>query len=419
MTPWWVRRWRPTLVALLVVAAVGVGTAPVPPPEEAAAAGPSLPRPAEVAGGAPGPVALPAVRARAFVLADEETGQVLLERSSSRPRPMASTTKVMTALLTLERLPQRRVVAIGPGPVAVGGESLRLRVGERLTVRQLLLALMLKSANDAAAALAEAVDGSQAAFARRMNRRAAALGLRATRFVTPHGLDRPGHHTSARDLARLWEVAMRRADFRALVATRRAAIPGGGLLRRFPNRNQLLFTYRWTEGGKTGFTSQARRCLVASASRGGRRLVAVALGSLDAFTDVHALFEYGFNALVRVRLSARDGTATVRGGGRAERWQVTASVDALVRRDLLGRVVAVPAPAPAPGGGGPGSTAPGPGGSPPVWLAAGGRLLAPLPVRRLGSAPPDGGAGAGFRPGPVPAGTTAAVIDPFLAQAAA
>jgi len=406
-----VRRWRPALVALLVVAAVGAGPAPLAPD---AVAGPSVPRPVEVTGAPPGPVALPRIGARAFVLADQETGQVLLERAAARPRPMASTTKVMTALLTLERLPQRRVVVIGPGPVAVGGESLRLRVGERLTVRQLLLALMLKSANDAAVALAEAVDGSQATFARRMNRRAAALGLTATRFVTPHGLDRPGHHTSARDLARLWEVAMRRADFRALVGTRRAAIPGTGPFRRFPNRNQLVFTYRWTEGGKTGFTNLARRCLVASASRGGRRLVAVALGSPDAFTDVHALFEYGFNALVRVRLAARGRAVTVRTGAAANRWQAAADVDALVRRDLLGRVGAVPAP----GGAGPGAGTP-----PRMWLAAGGTLLAPLPLRPLdgatapGPAPP--GAGEGFRPGPVPVGAATGVIDSFLAQRAA
>jgi len=406
------RRWRPALVALLVAAALGAGPVPLSPD---AAAGPAIPRPPAVAGAPPGPVALPAVRARAFVLADEETGQVLLERAAVQERPMASTTKVMTALLTLERLPQSRVVVTGPGPVAVGEESLRLRVGERLTVRQLLLALMLKSANDAAAALAEAVDGSQAGFVRRMNRRAAALGLAATHFVTPHGLDRPGHHTSARDLARLWEVAMRRADFRALVGTRRAAIPGSGPTRRFPNRNQLLFTYRWTEGGKTGFTNLARRCLVASASRGGRRLVAVALGSPDAFTDVQALFEYGFNALVRVRLASGGQPVTVRIGGRADRWQAAADVDALVRRDLLGLVVAVPAPTRA------GSGASGSGVPPRVWLAAGGTLLAPLPLRALDSAvaPPDGGAGEGFRPGPVPAGAATGVVDAFLAQGAA
>src|SRR4030095_14083203 len=109
---------------------------------------------------------------------------------------------VMTALLAFERLDERKVVTIGSGPPKVGGEALRLRPGERLTVRELLLGLMLKSANDAGVAIAEAVDGSEAAFVRRMNRKAAALRLSATHYVTPYGLDRPGHQTSARDLAR-------------------------------------------------------------------------------------------------------------------------------------------------------------------------------------------------------------------------
>jgi D-alanyl-D-alanine carboxypeptidase len=226
-----------------------------------------------VPGAEQGAVAAPRVKARAVILADESTGQVLFERNASSARAMASTTKVMTALLALERLDEQKVVVIGAGPPQVGEESLRLRQGERLTVRQLLLGLLLKSANDAGAALAEAVDGSEAAFVRRMNRKAAALRLSATHYVTPYGLDRPGHQTSARDLARLWEVAMRRPDFRSLVATKAARLPGGPLsLRRFVTTNQLLGSYRWTVGGKTGFTNRAGRCLVASASRGGRRL---------------------------------------------------------------------------------------------------------------------------------------------------
>jgi D-alanyl-D-alanine carboxypeptidase len=467
-------RWRrrPTaalLVAVLVVApgataATAAPGAPPAAPKPAAAspaaagrAGPgpaALGSPAAVAGGvaqdpwpgaagpAPGPVAQPRVVARAAILADESTGQVLFERAARQPRAMASTTKVMTALLTLERLDQRRVVVIGAGPPKVGEESLRLRRGERLTVRQLLLGLLVKSANDAGVALAEAVDGSEAAFVRRMNRRAAELRLTATHYVTPYGLDRPGHQTSARDLAHLWETAMRRADFRALVATRSGHLPGGpARLRQFVTTNQLLGAYRWTVGGKTGYTNRAGRCLVASASRGGRRLVAVALGSTDAFADVRSLFEYGFSRFVRVRLAAQ-GQAVAPGPARPAALQVQADVDAMVRLDQLGAVRLAAA--------GSDGTAAGAGSG---WFMAGRRRLVPVRLGRLPAAGPAptstlaaapssavppatpapaaaGGAGSGggplgatlvvgavARPWPVPPGAPAPTIDAFLRRA--
>jgi serine-type D-Ala-D-Ala carboxypeptidase (penicillin-binding protein 5/6) len=422
------------------VLAAGPLAAATGPPTVVAAA-PAVARPGVVAGqgvaagsGAVGP---PRVKARAAVLADESTGQVLFERNATAARAMASTTKVMTALLTLERLDERRVVVIGAGPPRVGEESLRLHKGERLTVRQLLLGLLVKSANDAGAALAEAVDGSEAAFVRRMNRKAATLRLAATHYVTPYGLDRPGHQTSARDLGRLWEVAMRRADFRSLVATRAARIPGGPLsLRRFVTTNQLLGSYRWTVGGKTGFTNRAGRCLVASASRGGRRLVAVALGSPDAFADVQALFEYGFSKFVRVRL-ARRGQPVSLAPGRPAELQAGADVDALVRLDHLAQVRLAPA------AGDPGSAAATSGDTASAWFLGGGRRLARLPLARApgagtaptptpttpapstgvasGSGGPSGAvlvAGTVVRVWAVPPGAAAPVIDPFLRRGA-
>jgi serine-type D-Ala-D-Ala carboxypeptidase (penicillin-binding protein 5/6) len=399
------------------------------------------------------PVAGQGVAARAAILADESTGQVLFDRNSGVARAMASTTKVMTALLTLERLDERRVVVIGSGPPRVGEESLRLRKGERLTVRQLLLGLLVKSANDAAVALAEAVDGSEAAFVRRMNRKAAALRLGATHYVTPYGLDRPGHQTSARDLGRLWEVAMRRADFRSLVATGAARLPGGPLsLRRFVTSNELLGSYRWTVGGKTGFTNRAGRCLVASASRGGRRLVAVALGSPNAFTDVRALFEYGFSKFVRVRLAQR-GQPVSAAPGRPATLQTGADADALVRLDQLTKVRLLPAPGPAGQDAGPGAAGSGgsgasggvagsSGGGTSAWFVGGGQRLARVslvPVAAGGAAPtstpaaaapstgatgsggPTGAtlvAGTTVRVWPVPPGAPPPAIDPLLRRAA-
>jgi len=390
-------------------------------------------QPAVLAGGQVA-VAAPRVRARAVILADESTGQVLFEQNASLPRAMASTTKVMTALLALERLDEEKVVVIGPGPPKVGEESLRLRQGERLTIRQLLLGLLVKSANDAGVALAEAVDGSEAAFVRRMNRKAAALRLSATHYATPYGLDRPGHQTSARDLARLWEVAMSRADFRAIVAMKAARIPGIPLsLRRFVSTNQLLGSYRWTVGGKTGFTNRAGRCLVASASRGGRRLVAVALGSPNAFPDVQALFDYGFSKFVRVRLAERGQPVSV-ASGRPAAFQAGADADALVRLDQLNQVrLTVSEGAP--------------GGAASAWfnggrqrlvrvplakVPAGGAALtstltSPTPSNGTATSTPSGSGsttadpqavtlttGTAVRPWPVPPGTPAPAINPFL-----
>jgi serine-type D-Ala-D-Ala carboxypeptidase (penicillin-binding protein 5/6) len=397
-----------------------------------------------VADPGPGAVAPPKIGGVAAILADERTGQVLFERNSNQQRAMASTTKVMTALLSLERLNQNRTVVIGTEPTTVGEESLGLRAGERLTVHQLLLGLLVKSANDAAVALADAVDGNAAAFVRRMNARAAQLHLDETHYVTPFGLDRPGHYTSARDLARLWEVAMRRPDFRALVATRSAQIPGPPGLRKFTSTDTLLGSYQWVEGGKTGFTNDAGRCLVASASRGGRRLVAVVLGSQDAFPDVRALFEYGFTAFDWVRVASRGQEVTIApSGGQPTEYQVTADANALVRRDLVGQLgVAPPAelvpapgvttgtPAPvastAPPAGGASTTGPraggtqGPNGTATVWIQAGGQRLVPMRLGPAGSVSGGGDAPptmSSVAAGLVPAGSPSPVINAFLRQA--
>jgi serine-type D-Ala-D-Ala carboxypeptidase (penicillin-binding protein 5/6) len=366
----------------------------------------------------PAAVRPPAVKATAWVLADEATGQVLAARNADAPRPMASTTKVMTALLVLEAGGNLdRVVTVGAAPTRVSDSSVKLKRGERFTVRQLLQALLIKSANDAAVALAETVDGSEAAFVRHMNDRAARLGLDDTHFVTPHGLDRPGHHTSPRDLARLWETAMGQPAFRELVGTRKVRLPGGpARLRAIATTNLLLGSYPWVLGGKTGFTDDAGRCLVASAERGGRRLVAAALGSTDAIADVRALLEYGFTAFVRARIADAGQTVPVQGqiqgqeqGAAPTGWRVPDPVDALVRHDLIGALTVSP-------------TGPvGADGRLPARFSAGGQELARVALIPAGGAGGITGTPARPRPldpEPIPAGTPPHPIDPFLATPA-
>jgi serine-type D-Ala-D-Ala carboxypeptidase (penicillin-binding protein 5/6) len=384
--------------ALLALVLLLGTVAPAPPAAVAAVAAVAPAVPGATTGPPPAPVRVPTVRAKAFVLADAVTGQVLLARNADQARPMASTTKVMTGLLAIERLDQHRIVTIGPGPAAVGEESLRLRVGERLTVRQLLEGLLLKSANDAAVALAEAVDGNEAAFVRRMNARARQLGMTRTRYVTSYGLDRPGHATSAADLARLWNVAMRTPTFRALTGMRAATIPGPAAYRHFEHTNKLLGSYPWVLGGKTGFTDGAGRCLVVSARRGGRTLVAVALGSPDAFPDVRALLEYGFTGLVRARLALVGQTVEVTAAsGPPVRYRFEQTVDALVPRDQLAKVRLTVRP-----------------GAPPAGALVAGTQVLARPKLTLA----DTGEPGQLRPAGLPVGAVPAVIDRFLAAGA-
>ncbi|MDR5709894.1 MAG: D-alanyl-D-alanine carboxypeptidase family protein [Armatimonadota bacterium] len=250
----------------------------------------------------------PQVEATAFVLLEERTGQILLARNPDLPRPPASTTKILTALLVLENLPLDHVVTVSDRAAAQReGSSIGLEVGERRTVRELLYALLVKSANDAAVALAEAVDGSVERFVQRMNARARALGARNTRFVNPHGLHHPAHYTTASDLARLARAALQNPVFREIVRTRMYEVPGPQGPLRFLNGNRLLDRYPGADGVKTGWTAQSGRCLVASATRDGRRLLAVLLNAPQVFRDAARLLDYGFEEF-ELRVFAHRGT---------------------------------------------------------------------------------------------------------------
>lgn len=258
-----------------------------------------------VAGG--GLLAPPAVTAASAILIEGRTGTVLFEQAADARRPPASTTKVLTAILALEQLRPGAMVPISRRAAEQrSGASIGLEPGEVWPADLLLQALMLGSANDAAVALAEAVAGSVERFAGLMNERARAAGATGSTFVVPHGLHHPGHLTTARDLARITREALGHPAFAALARQQVFTWQRHGLPPRVVvNRNRLLWQFRGADGVKTGWVRQSGQCLVASATREGRQLIAVVLDSADVFADAARLLEYGFAGFRLLRVAAR------------------------------------------------------------------------------------------------------------------
>ena len=239
----------------------------------------------------------PDVSAGAWILYDDTFGHVLAEKEPDIGRAVASTTKIMTALVVIEQSEPDATVDITSQADLAGGSEIGLVPGEKpWTVEDLLAALLLQSANDAAVALAQHVGGSVVGFADLMNVKAAELGLRNTNFVNPHGLDHPDHYSTPRDLLTVTLAAMANPTFAELIIARSANLPAhpDGEPRVAVNRNELLAAYPGAIGVKTGYTDDALLTLVAAAERDGRRLYAVVLGSSDHFADAIALLDYGF-----------------------------------------------------------------------------------------------------------------------------
>ena len=266
----------------------------------------------------------------AALLMEADSGQIISQMNADSPRPVASVTKLMTILLTLEQLEAGRIalsdaITVTDSAAGMGGSQVLLDVGERQSVSTLLKCMIVGSANDAAVALAEAMYGSEALCAEAMNRRAEALGMANSRFVNCTGLPAEGQHTTARDVAVMArEVFARDLYYDFSTVWMEDIDHGDGRTTQLVNTNKLLKLYDGCDGGKTGSTNEAGYCVAATARRGGMRLIAVVLGAAsgkERFALAQQLFDYGF-ANYRQYPVARKGTK-VRGqlpvtGGEAE-----------------------------------------------------------------------------------------------------
>ncbi|MCL6611616.1 MAG: D-alanyl-D-alanine carboxypeptidase [Peptococcaceae bacterium] len=266
---------------------------------------------------------------------DAETGQVLYAKNPHQPRPIASTTKIMTALLAIECGDLKGEVTVSPRAAGVDGSSIYLRAGEKLSLEELLYGALLHSGNDACVAIAEHVAGREEIFIDWMNYKALKMGLKNTHFSNTNGLPHKEHYSSAYDLAAIAMYALKNPVFNRIVATKNHFINGPGGRRHLSNTNQMLWGYKGADGVKTGTTNAAGKCLVASASREGRRLIAVVLHSDNRYADSIRLLDYGFSNFEN-RTMAKKGEAvtwvSVRDG-------VKESVSAGCPRDI---VVTVP-----------------------------------------------------------------------------
>jgi serine-type D-Ala-D-Ala carboxypeptidase (penicillin-binding protein 5/6) len=267
---------------------------------------------------APAPAAAkgPPIEARAWILLNAGTGQLLASRAAARQLPIASTTKLMTAYVVLHELPLDRIVHAAPYEAEYGESLLGLRVGQRISVRDLLYGLILRSGNDAAYNLALAAAGSEVRFVGQMNRYAAALGLSHTHYANPIGLDQRGNHSSAQDLAKLTRRLLRNPVFARIADSRRAVLRSVRPRRRIETIDELLHEAPWVTGVKTGHTFGALYVLVGSGRRRGIDLISVVIGAPsdeDRYSDTLELLDYGFDRYPRLPIPSREELRSVLG----------------------------------------------------------------------------------------------------------
>ena len=221
----------------------------------------------------------PVLNSRKCVVYDRISKTIIYGKNENVKSAMASTTKIMTAIVVLENTDLNQEVVVSKKAGGTGGSRLGLRAGDKVRIEDLLYGLMLRSGNDAAVALAEHVGGSVQGFAELMNNKAVALGLKCTHFVTPHGLDDSNHYTTALELAKLSDYAMCNEKFAKIVGTKITTITVNGMPRQIANTNELLGVLNGVVGIKTGFTNNAGRCLVTETKRNGLDIITVVLGA--------------------------------------------------------------------------------------------------------------------------------------------
>lgn len=241
-------------------------------------------------------LATPGVSASGAALLCADTGELIFGKNSNKVLPMASTTKIMTALIVLENANPEDIITVSKEACALEGSSIYLKEGEKITVRDLLYGLMLESGNDAASALAIGISGSEAEFVNLMNQKAKALGLISTHFENPHGLSAEGHCTTAYELALITYHAMKEPAFREIVSTKNytACDEAGNPTHYYSNHNKMLRSYSGACGVKTGYTIASGRCLVSSAEREGSTYIAVTLNDRNDWHDHAEMLDFAF-----------------------------------------------------------------------------------------------------------------------------
>ena len=240
----------------------------------------------------------PELNARIALIYDRASGRIIYEKNGNKQTPMASTTKILTAIVTLENADLKETVTIESKAAGIGGSRLGLKKNDKITVNDLLYGLMLRSGNDAAVALALHVGGSIEGFADMMNKKAEELGLTNSHFVVPHGLDNEGHYTTAYELAKMADYALNIPKFKEIVSNKSATIYINGYPKAINNTNKLLGSVSGVYGVKTGFTNGAGRCLVSSCKRGELDIITVIIGAdtnNQRTADTKELIEYAFN----------------------------------------------------------------------------------------------------------------------------